>query len=329
MEVCEHNLEWSEKYPILASEEHLSGISKSYGWVGGLEKKELVCFISYVQYSKATFLSVSLQHEVFWIKQPRSTVAEKEFLEACINLFRKKGIDFIAQPSNSSLFNCVPSGAIGVPFGSYVRELSAPTEAIWAGMHSKHRNVIRNAERLGVTVKNGFEHFEAAYLLIKASLERSRHSIESEESFFLKVKRYGVHCSIYVAYSRDGIPQASAILPFSRLRCYYLWGGTRDHPILGSANLLHWKAMCDMKMRGVLEYDFVGGRINPPQGSRLEGIQRFKERFGASFRTGMIWKMPLNKNRYLIYRMLASIYSMFSGHSMRDIVDEESARKND
>jgi lipid II:glycine glycyltransferase (peptidoglycan interpeptide bridge formation enzyme) len=49
---------------------------------------------------------------------------------------------------------------------------------------------------------------------------------------------------------------------------------------LGSSNLLQWEIIKKLKSLGVREYDFVGGRVEVPKGSKLEGIQRFKQRFG-------------------------------------------------
>ena len=91
-------------------------------------------------------------------------------------------------------------------------------------------------------------------------------------------------------------------------------------------NLLHWTAMTDMKTRGVKEYDFVGARVNPPLGSKLETIQRFKERFGATMWQGYLWRYPLKPMRYGAFRLFARANSFMHGATYKgDIIDEERA----
>jgi len=106
-------------------------------------------------------------------------------------------------------------------------------------------------------------------------------------------------------------------MPFSQFAAYYFYGGSAPNAFLGSLNLLHWRAIKYFKSLGVKYYDFVGARINPKK--ELEGIQRFKSRFGGEFKKGYLWKYPLNKWKYGLYKPLFYLKNRRKG----DIIDEE------
>ena len=96
--------------------------------------------------------------------------------------------------------------------------------------------------------------------------------------------------------------------------------------VFNAMNLLHWSAMKLMKERGVKYYDFVGARINPDEGSKYEGIQRFKSRFGGELKKGYLWKMPLNKFKYKLFCWLVAAKQ--GRNYCGDVIDQERKRGN-
>ena len=85
-----------------------------------------------------------------------------------------------------------------------------------------------------------------------------------------------------------------------------------------------------MKERGVLLYDFVGARVNPEPGSKLEGIQRFKSRFGGEMKVGYMWRYVNRPVRYKIYNLLLNSYMKYVRHdnTFSDIIKEERSKGN-
>ena len=228
------------------------------------------------------------------------------------------GADFCAQPSTHIVFHACPDNAISAPFGSYYVNLEKSEDDLWSGIHSKHRNVIRNAQKKGVDVRFGCQGDNAiAYQLLLQTMQRSNMSFMGREKYDSMINYLGDNVLVVTAY-HDDIPQGCAVMPFSRYGAYYLYGGSIDAPVLGAMNLLHWEAMKYFKARRVKLYDFVGARILPEPGSKLEGIQRFKNRFGATMRTGFLWKMGLSY-KYRLYSLLLMIKSRGKG----DIIDQE------
>ena len=203
-------------------------------------------------------------------------------------------------------------------------DLSLDEDALFANLHTKHRNVIKKAEKDGVRVSCGVENRGVCEALIQSTLERQHIGLLSQGMLegLSRVK----HIDYWVA-SFEGELQGAAILLWSENRsAYYMFGGSAVKPHAGAMNLLHWSAMKLMKERGVKYYDFVGARINPDEGSKYEGIQRFKSRFGGELKKGYLWKMPLNKFKYKLFCWLVAAKQgrKYCG----DVIDQERKRGN-
>jgi aminoglycoside 3-N-acetyltransferase len=89
-------------------------------------------------------------------------------------------------------------------------------------------------------------------------------------------------------------------------------------------NYLHWNTIKLLKLKGVKRYDFVGARLSDVSGTKLEGIQQFKERFGAELEEGFLWKMNLNKFDIFVFDFL--IYAKHKANNLNppiDIIESE------
>ena len=82
------------------------------------------------------------------------------------------------------------------------------------------------------------------------------------------------------------------------------------HPEEGINHLLHWQAMLGAKCSGIRYYDLDGSRIDPVQGSKQDGLKRFKSHFGGEFLKGYLWKVPISKAKYYICCCLTKLISL-------------------
>ena len=83
------------------------------------------------------------------------SIPENIFLENLILYIKKKlDIDFITIPHTTALFNSYPQNAFTCNFGTYIIDLSLPENELFVNLHSKHRNVIKKAERDGILISN-------------------------------------------------------------------------------------------------------------------------------------------------------------------------------
>jgi lipid II:glycine glycyltransferase (peptidoglycan interpeptide bridge formation enzyme) len=246
---------------------------------------------------------------------------EKAFLNNAVEYFRSTGADMIIPATTNTLFRTYPDGAIVAPYGSFIIDLAQLEETLWSNLHSKHRNVVRNAMKKGVEIRIGIEHLDTAHELIRDTLKRSKLGFMSYEEFKRFVLGLSENVKIFVA-DYQGAVQGCAVVPFSGYGAYYLYGGSISSPLSGAMNLLQWEAIRTFRNLGVKRYDFVGVRINPEKGSKQEGLMVFKERFGGQLVQGYMWKYSLHPLKYAVYSQ--AVRFLRGG----DVVDQERHKLN-
>ena len=321
MEVKFLNYQWRDTDPIYCSSNYLASFNGQFGWVGGYIGGHLSIVIPYTIKKKIIFKLATFHSAPVVLADLVTENEEKEFLNSCMLLLKKMGVDFCTQPPPHAVFRTYPNNAIAVPFGSYFIDLSRSEEDLWSSIHPKHRNVILNAKRKGVEIRFGAnQDILSVYEMLVQTMSRSSMPFISLDSFLSMTKSLAENVEVVIAY-HDDKPIGCAVFPVSKYSAYYQYGGSIDAPVLGAMNLLHWEAVKHFKLAGVRFYDFVGARIEPKHGSKLEGIQRFKSRFGSTMRTGYLWKIPLSK-KYYIYNFLRRL----KGGAISDIIDQEQLR---
>jgi len=201
----------------------------------------------------------------------------------------------------------LPSGVKQTPFGTYEIDLTPTEDILWATVHSKHRNAIRAAEKLGVSVSEESD-WETFYQLLGDTLKRAGEAYPP--SAYLLPASEGLKracaCTLWVA-KHEGRWQAAALILYTAKRAYYWFGATESKAVTGSGNLLHWTLMKALKSQGIKTYDLGGARpgLNPE--SKLYGIQRFKERFGGIYRDYPQWRLDCSPVRSAILRSLVTV----------------------
>lgn len=251
---------------------------------------------------------------------------QKKFYNDAITVIKKQySIDEIAN-INTSPTVVYPQDSVYCKFGSYIIDLTQSEEELFSGLHSKHRNVVRKAEKDGLIVDFGPQYLEECAKLMDDTFKRQNgYSNASKE--LQTLMKLNDHCDFWVVKDGNEL-QGCAILLWDKYSSYYLHGGSASHTHSGAMNLLHWKAILKMKERGVHYYDFVGARLNPEEGSKLEGIQRFKSRFGGPMKVGYLWRVDLKPFKMKLYRFLMSTYFKLKGAAYSDIIDTERAKGN-
>lgn len=236
-------------------------------------------------------------------------------------------LQWIDQNSAASFFFGYPENSIHIPFGSHVINLTQEEDVLWKNIHSKHRNVIRKAEKDGVIVECGRNDklINDYHLIDVETWSRSKRNANSKDRLINIIKNLGDHAIVYMAYLNDE-PQSGAILFFNEQMCYYMHGANKNNPHIGSGNLLQWKAILDMKKIGVKSYSFVGCRINEDENSKYHGIQRFKERFGGELVQCYLFKCIFSPLYYKIFIFLSSVLTILRTGRFalrKDIIDQE------
>ena len=173
-------------------------------------------------------------------------------------------------------------------------------ELLWKNIGRITRQNIGTAQRDGVCIHSGLDHFDAAYALIKETFGRSKlpfMSYESLKRFMLGLGDKGR----LVTAEYQGILQSCVIYAFSDYCAYAVYAGNASPQHQGANKLIYWDSFRLFKSLGVQRFDFVGARIDPEKGSKNEAINLFKQRLGAKLTQGYIWKCPLRPLRSLAY----------------------------
>lgn len=256
---------------------------------------------------------------------------ESEFFISWMDFIRHSNLaDRVVQPPTHVVFQKAPPDSESCGFGTWFIPLQVKSESeLWDGLHSKHRNVIRNAQKHEVEIREGKDQLEAFYFLYASTMKRSLMYAEPQSQFAKLYDFLGsAHVTCAVAYYK-GTPQGGVFMPHSRACAYYMHGGSADAPeVNGAMNYLHWELICRMKKAGVLRYDFVGTRLSNTEGTRLHGIQQFKERFGSSLEKGVLWKTDINTVRCSLYdAILRGYYRIRNIRLKGDIIDQEKRKE--
>jgi hypothetical protein len=276
-------------------------VGDEYGWIGGTDGSgSLRCILPYTIVRKATLRMVRFRVETIPLGDGIDIQEEKSFLNSAVEYFRSIGADVIIPASTNAIFRTYPDDATAAPYGTYIIDLRQSEEVLWQNVHSKHRNVIRNAQKKGVRVLSALEYAAAAYRLVQETFKRSALPFMSYDAFERMIRGLGDNVRLFVA-DYEGLVHGCAVIPFSGQSAYYAYGGTIPEPLSGASNLLQWEAIRYFRSLGVKQYDFCGVRINPQKDSKAAGLMMYKQRFGPQLLQGYLWKHALRPLKSMVY----------------------------
>jgi FemAB family len=316
-------IRWDQTLPVFAKADFLRAVGDEYGWLGGFDESGILrCALPYTIVRKFGLRMVRFRMETIPWGANLDVAEEKSFLSSVVQHFRSTGADVIIPPTNNTLFRTYPDGASAAPYGSYVIDLQQTEETLWRNVSKTSRQNISAAQRDGVSVREGMELLDPAYDLIRETFRRSKMGFMPRDSFHCFARSLGENCKLLLA-EHQGIVQSFGLFAFSMPSAYWIYGGNIQDQHPGATKLLQWEAIRLFRTHGVRKYDFYGARIDPPKGSKQEGINKMKKHLGASLAQGYVWKCSLRPSRAWIYSQAVRV--LRGG----DIVDQEEHKLRD
>lgn len=305
-----------KELPIFAQEGYLNAKSSSFGW---LVSDSFV--LPYIIIKKLIFKRLIFTTTPICIEK-ETKADEALFLSSAINFLKEHRLcDFIGKAQSNCVFKKVPDDIKAVPWGSYLLDLTSSEEAIIQGYHKKHRNVIKKAEKDGVEVDFN-ESIDVVFSNIKETLQRQNSPYFPSLSFLSNLKESVPNNLLLAsAYLNDEL-QGTAVILFDGDSGYYLYGGSQSRPTTGAINYLQHRVMLHLKSLGVKSYDFVGARLHVEPGSKFEGIQRFKSRFGSCLDSGYTFNVIFSPVKFKLYNLIAKLYLSLKGVEYIDPIEE-------
>jgi len=304
------------KLPILAREKYLQIKSPYYGWFVD-ENFILPYFID----KRLIFKRMIFSYGLIPLKSNLTLNDEKKFLENVIDYITdKKLCDFIYKAQSNVIFNVCPKGSDCVEWGSYIVDLSLSEDEILKNMHAKHRNVIRKAIKDNVRIVKE-NSIKTVYEIIADTMKRQKVIFYPSLDFLKNLAtNLSSNIEFFSAYKDDKI-QGAAVFIYDEENAFYMYGGSIQKPYIGSLNLLHYEAMKYFKSLGVKNYDFVGARINFEKGSKYEGLDRFKKRFGGELKKGYTFRYVVNPLKFKLFNIISKNYLKLKGFNYIDPID--------
>jgi hypothetical protein len=310
-------IDWNPGLPIFASEPFLKSVGDEYGWLGGIDDSgKLCCILPYMILRKAIFRMVRFPVETILVDQELDVAEEKSFLNSAVEYFRTIGADLIIPGTNNAIFRTFPDGADAAPYGSYVIDLMLSEDILWLNIEKRTRQYIRNAPQKGINIIDGTELLATVHKLIADTFKRSNISFMSYAAFERYIDGLKPNCKVMIADYKGDI-QSCVLFAFSNFCAYAIYAGNVPNKNTAANKLIYWESIRYFKQLGVQRYDFVGARINPEKGSKQDGINSIKKRFGAKLKQGYMWKFPIRPVSFAVYNL--AVRFLRGG----DIVDNE------
>lgn len=156
---------------------------------------------------------------------------------------------------------------------TYTIDLSIDRDELFGRMGRKHRQYTRQAERNGVTVRQGAAgDLEAVYAIYEQTAERAGFGLHAKAYYERVMSQLGESSQLLIA-DAEAKPVAFLWLATTDSTAYELYGGMNSTAAELHANyFLKWQAICRMQDRNVATYDF-NGRVS-------DGVSTFKAGFG-------------------------------------------------
>ncbi|MDO4618547.1 MAG: peptidoglycan bridge formation glycyltransferase FemA/FemB family protein [Clostridia bacterium] len=206
-----------------------------------------------------------------------------------------------------TMFDVYPDSSKRIGFGNLVVNLENDTDTLLSNMTSKHRNMVRRAEKDGTKVKMGGMELLGDYCELDKETWKRSGQPPVERAYYENILKCMPDSSFIAISYFDGVPQSGMLCYYNKQMMYYMYGASTDRPTIGANNFLHWEMMKEMKKRGVKRYSFVGYRLIEDIDPKLAGIQHFKKGFGGELIEGYLFKetfSPLKKKMFDILYML-------------------------
>lgn len=294
---------------VFASPGYLAACSSEYGWFVS-DRYALPFYVDRIKiFRRLVFTDAPI---------PRAGAASdiaglQAFVDGVVGLARELRLcDFISKPQSNAVFAVAPSGSTSCPWGTYEVRIDRSDEELLKAFHGKHRNVINKAMRDGVTVEI-LGDLRVAQETIRDTLLRQKLPYYPSLSFVQELsERLPGQLLVMAAYA-DKALQGVALVPFDSDRGYYLSGGSIARPATGALNLLQFEIMRHLRDRGVSVYDFVGARLEVEPGSKFEGIQNFKARFGCTLREGKAFRVVFSPLKFVLFQTAVKAYFALKG----------------
>jgi vancomycin resistance protein VanK len=176
---------------------------------------------------------------------------------------------------------------------------------ILSGMRKNHRNLIRRAEREGVTVeasKNPEEDLQHFFTLYDET--RKRHGFVPYPEKFIRAQVARFHprgeCTLYLAKYEGKVIASSVHMHLGGETSYHHGASSSEYSKVPASYALQWRAIQDALKRGDRVFNFWGVSPGGVKRHPFAGVRTFKTGFGGQLlELQHCLDIPVNSSYYL------------------------------
>jgi lipid II:glycine glycyltransferase (peptidoglycan interpeptide bridge formation enzyme) len=319
----------SDKIPIFATQNYADYLKDLKNietiWFSGIENNKLSFLLPFVISKRLVFKKGYCLTGVISLFPEYSLEKEKDFLENVVTYLRKNKLcDWIQQGPNWALFKTFPKGSKAVKYGTYKIFLKSKNEdELFGSVKRNFRQDINRARKEMVEIKKGKNYLNDCLRIINDTAKKANIGLLTSNKAEKMLFYLGDKFKIYVSYF-DNILQSAAVFLGNEYCTYAMYAGCIFKAFRGSNVYLDWNAILDAKNGNSSCLDFVGARLKPEPGSKLERIQNYKSSFGSEFVQGYLWKIVISKGKFIVYNIMLKLYFLLKNKKMKkDIIDQE------
>jgi len=306
---------------------------QSCGYQTGFFKGKDNTLMPFRVYRKLFFRFIQIMYPPIKDGERLNENDEKNFLNETMELLKtNKQYHRIIQPFVWDVFYSYPDGATFCPFGQLYSKLENKTELeIFEDFSGKYRNAIRkvmvNPDLLSLRSDTSeLLPFYSVYNEVHAK----QHVYFDQISHFEKMQQaLGAKHFLLTNLYYNNTLEGGAVITFTKKEANYLYGGAKNPTLQnGSIKLLQFEIIKQLKNIGVKKYIWGGCRLSDVTGTKQQGMQEFKLRFGAQIKKGFLWKMDINPFYCNLYDSLMALQVKLKGQKpSTDVIDYEKNRK--
>jgi hypothetical protein len=196
---------------------------------------------------------------------------------------------------------------------TYVIDLRRPEEELWQGLTGNCRNMVKRAEKEGVTVREAdsladLERYYQMHLETYRRTGAAPHPLAYFQQIWENFASRG-YSHIFLAEHQGEVVAAANVGAYKGAMIYWTGASKTNLPSPGVNNLLQWHAISYARRHGCEWYE-SGEAFPHLKEGKLKGLNDFKKSFGGEF-------YPYYRSRLVIRRYLQLLYSFY--HSWRGI----------
>lgn len=199
------------------------------------------------------------------------------------------------------------------PAHTQIIDLTPSEDAILAAMSQNSRNLTRNYQNKGISIRVSHEPSDISILTSLLSTVAARNHIRTHGDNYFQTQAACLFptkaASLYIA-EYDGQPIAAALVYDTKTTRVYGHAAADDtYRKLSAGTALLGQIILDAKRSGQHEIDLYGTAPDDDPSHPWAGFTRFKKSFGGQARSYVgAWDFPVNQFGYRLYRAYQHIY---------------------